>query len=119
NVFIVGYGTGNLGIQNTNRYESVGSFGDLGLFRAIEVTQKSVFASDRIELNDRWSVLGGVRWIQYEKLNWSSSGSLTSKYEENGIVTPTVALTYDIASDTMAYASYVESLEQGGTVPDE
>lgn len=118
-VFIVGYGTGNLGLQNTNRYESVGSFNDLGLYRLTEITQKSVFASDRVELSDRWSVLGGARWIQYEKLNWDKTGARTSDYKENGIVTPTVALMYNVTSDTTAYASYVESLEQGGTVPNE
>lgn len=112
-IFIVGYGSGNLGVQNTNRYESVGSFDDFELFRAVEVTQKSVFASDRIELNERWSVLGGVRWIQYEK---ATPGTAFPGYEEN-IVTPTVALMYDVSDDTMAYASYVESLEQGSIVP--
>lgn len=117
NVYIQGFGTGNLGNQNTNRYESVGSFGGLGLYRLSDITQKSVFASDRIELSDRWSVLGGVRWIQYEKLNWNSAGSRTSEYKEDGIVTPTVAVMYQMASDTMAYASYVESLQQGATVP--
>lgn len=114
-VFIVGYGTGNLSIQNTNRYESVGSFDDFGLYRLTEITQKSVFASDRIELNDRWSVLGGLRWIDYEKLNWSNTGTTTSEYQKD-IVTPTVALMYDVSSDTMAYLSYVESLEQGSTI---
>jgi iron complex outermembrane receptor protein len=116
-VYLPGYGTGNLHTQNTNRYESVGSFHGFGLYRLTEVTQKSAFASDRVELNDHWSVLGGLRWTQYEKLNWDSSGALTSKYEEDGVLTPTVAVMYDVASDVMAYASYVESLQQGSIVP--
>lgn len=115
-VYIVGYGTGNLDIQNTNRYDSIGGFSSFGLYRLTEVTQKSVFTSDRIELTDRWSVLGGVRWIDYEKLNWDASGNRVSDYKEN-IVTPTVALMYDVTSDVMAYVSYVESLQQGAIVP--
>lgn len=116
-VYIPGYGTGNLAIQNTNRYDSIGSFDSLGLYRLTEVAQKSVFASDRIELSERWSVLGGLRWIQYEKLNWDNTGALTTEYREDGIVTPTVALMFQVANGTMAYASYVESLQQGATVP--
>lgn len=115
-VYIPGYGSGNLGSQNTNRYDSVGSFDSLGLYRLTDVTQKSVFASDRIELNDRWSVLGGVRWIQYEKLNWNGTGASTPSYRDNGVVTPTVAAMFKVTGDTMAYASYVESLQQGATV---
>ena len=118
-VYIPGFGTGNLHVQNTNRYDSVGSFDSLDLYRLTEVTQKSVFASDRIELNERWSVLGGLRWIDYEKLNWDSGGARTSEYSKSGIVTPTAALMYAMAPDTMAYVSYVESLEQGATVPDD
>lgn len=117
-VYIPGFGTGNLDSQNTNRYDSVGSFDSLGLYRLTEITQKSIFASDRIELSDRWSVLGGLRWIQYEKLNWDSTGARTSDYQKN-IVTPTVAAMYQVASDTMAYASYVESMQQGATVPND
>jgi iron complex outermembrane receptor protein len=115
-VYTPGYGVGNLGRQNTNRYDSVGSFDSLGLYRMVDVTQKSIFASDRIELNKRWSVLAGLRWIQYEKLNWDKTGALTSEYRENGIVTPTVAVMYKVANDTTAYASYVESLQQGAVV---
>ncbi|MDQ8022017.1 MAG: TonB-dependent receptor [Moraxellaceae bacterium] len=116
-VYIPGYGTGNLHTQNTNRYDSVGSFDSLGMYRLTEATQGAVFASDRVELNDRWSVLGGLRWIQYEKRNWDSAGAVTSDYREDGVVTPTVALMFKVASDTMAYASYVESLQQGAIVP--
>jgi outer membrane receptor protein involved in Fe transport len=60
-------------------------------------------------------VLGGLRWIQYEKLNWNAAGASTPSYRENGVVTPTLAAMYKVASDTTAYASYVESLQQGAT----
>jgi iron complex outermembrane receptor protein len=115
-VYIPGYGAGNLGRQNAVRYDSIGSFDSLGLYRLTEVVQKSAFASDRIELTDRWSVLGGLRWTQYEKQNWSGAGVADIPYRENGIVTPTAAVMFKVAPDTMAYASYVESLQQGATV---
>ena len=71
-VYIPGMGTGNLGSQNTIRYDSVGSFDNLGLYRLTNITQKTVFASDRIELTDRWSVLAGLRLNKFEKLDWNS-----------------------------------------------
>jgi iron complex outermembrane receptor protein len=115
-VYIPDVGTGNLGRQNTVRYDSIGSFDSLGLYRLTEVAQRSVFASDRVEINDRWSVLAGLRWIQYEKLNWNASGAATDAYRENGIVTPTLAVMAKLPGDAMAYASYVQSLQQGATV---
>ncbi|MBV7541610.1 TonB-dependent receptor [Acidovorax sp. sic0104] len=115
-VYIPDVGTGNLARQNSVRYDSIGGFDSLGLYRLTEITQQSLFASDRITLDDRWSVLGGLRWIRYEKLNWNAGGAATDAYRENGIVTPTVAAMFKLSGDTMAYASYVQSLQQGATV---
>lgn len=115
-VYIPGMGTGNLGSQNTIRYDSVGSFDNLGLYRLTNITQKTVFASDRIELTDRWSVLAGLRLNKFEKLDWNSAGVANAPYKKNGTVTPTVALMFKMANDTLAYASYVESLQQGAIV---
>lgn len=116
-VWISNHGSGRLGQQNTNRYDSIGPFDSLGLYRLTEVTHKSAFASDRIELDARWSAIAGLRWMHYQKPNWNSAGALSSDYRKSGIVTPTLALMYKPAADTQAYASYVESLQQGATVP--
>lgn len=115
-VYIPALGTGRLGSQNSIRYDSVGSFGSMGLYRSTEVTQKSLFASDRIELDERWSVLAGMRWTAYEKLGWNGAGVASAPYKENGVVTPTLAVMFKLAPDTTAYASYVESLQQGSVV---
>ncbi|MDX5410680.1 MAG: TonB-dependent receptor [Thauera sp.] len=114
--YIAGAGTGNLGNQNTTDYQSVGSFDSMDLYRAAEITQKAVFASDRIEIGDRWSVLGGLRWTRYESLGWNDAGVASTPYKESGIVTPTFALMYKVTPEATVYASYVESLQQGATV---
>ncbi|CAB3842315.1 Ferric-anguibactin receptor FatA [Achromobacter insuavis] len=106
-------GTGNLRSQNTNTYYSDGS---LHLYRAAEITQKALFASDTVDLTDRWSVLGGVRYTNYEQTGFDTTGARTSRYEKNGVPTPTVALMFKITPQTMAYASYMESLEPGSVV---
>jgi iron complex outermembrane receptor protein len=97
-------------------YYSVGSFDDLQVRRASEIIQRTAFVSDRVELNDRWSVLGGLRWANYEQNSLAASGAVTSSYEKSGVVTPTLAVMNKLAADTMAYVSYVESLQQGATV---
>ncbi len=115
-VWNTGVGTGNLYTQNTVGYTSVGSFDTLQLYRAVETTQKTAFASDRVELNDRWSVLGGLRWTNYEQKSMNAAGVVTSTYAKSGVVTPTLALMNQLTPQSMAYASYVESLQQGTVI---
>ncbi len=109
-------GTGSLWTQNTNTYQSVGTMGSLGMYRAAEITQKAIFASDTVQLSERWSVLGGLRYTNYDQKGFDPSGAETSAYKKSGVMTPTVALMYKLAPQTMAYASYIESLEQGTSV---
>ena len=96
-------GTGNLYRQNANDYFSTNDF---SLYRNSEITQRAVFASDTVKLSDRWSVLAGLRNTNFQ----------SSPYVKNGVLTPTLALMFKPAPDTLVYTSYVESLEQGTTV---
>lgn len=106
-------GTGNLYRQNTNSYFSTTA---LAPYRESDITQRAVFASDTVELSERWSVLAGVRHTRYEQNGYDVAGTRTSQYTRSGVVTPTVALMFKPAADTLLYASYVESLEQGASV---
>ncbi|MFT4191504.1 MAG: TonB-dependent receptor [Comamonas sp.] len=106
-------GTGSLASPNTNFYYSSGS---QTLYRAAEITQKALFASDTLKLTDRWSVLAGVRYTDYSQVGFSTTGAVSSTYDKNGVLTPTAALMYKLDAQTLAYASYVESLEAGSTV---
>lgn len=62
NSFFGQIGTGNIYQPNANRYDSQGT-----TYRTADVTQKALFASDTIALTQRWSVLGGVRYTNYEQ----------------------------------------------------
>ena len=112
NSFYGQIGTGNIYLPNTNRYESQGFY----TYRNADITQKALFASDTIALTQRWSVLGGVRYTNYEQHGYDVAGATTSTYSQNGVVTPSVALMYKLAPTTTLYASYVESLEPGNVV---
>jgi iron complex outermembrane recepter protein len=91
------------------------SVNDPRLFKISDYAQKSVFASDNIDITRNWSVLAGVRWMDYENENWNASGARTSYYRKKPN-TPTAALLYKPSSNTTFYTSYVEALEDGGTV---
>ncbi|HWU97456.1 MAG TPA: TonB-dependent receptor [Oxalicibacterium sp.] len=99
-------GTGNLNTQNPNNYESVTDF---DMVRDSEITQKAIFASDTVQLSDRWSVIGGLRYTDYKQ---TSRFAVDAPYKEN-VVSPTAAVMYKLEPGTTLYASYVESLEQG------
>ena len=106
-------GNGNIFEPNPWRYYSGAG---LETYRASEITQKAVFASDTVQLTDRWSVLAGVRVTNYDQESYNLDGSLASSYGHNGILTPTFALMYKLEPNTTLYGSYVESLEQGAIV---
>ena len=105
-------GTGNLFSQNTNSYFSATDF---SLYRDSDITQRAVFASDTVKLSERWSVLAGLRNTNFVQNGYDIAGAQTSQYAKNGVLTPTLALMFRPVIDTLVYASYVESLEQGST----
>ncbi|WP_442862098.1 TonB-dependent siderophore receptor [Bordetella sp. 02P26C-1] len=107
-------GTGNLYEPNPNTYYSVGQ---LSLYRSADITQKAIFASDTVDLTHGWSVLAGLRYTDYEQRSFLPSGDEAAPtYKKNGVLTPTVALMFNFTPQTMAYASYIESLEPGSVV---
>ncbi|MFM0344127.1 TonB-dependent siderophore receptor [Paraburkholderia sp. RL17-347-BIC-D] len=115
NSFFGQIGTGNLYQPNTNTFYSASNY---STYRDSDITQKALFANDTIQLTQRWSVLGGVRYTNYEQHGYSTTGATTSTYSQNGVVTPTVALMFKLAPTTTLYTSYVESLEAGTVVGD-
>lgn len=93
-------------------YQFYGDGSTLNAQRSSAIEQRSVFAADTVQLTDRWSVLGGVRFTNYDQTNAQG----LSTYSKNGVFTPTLAVMYKLAANTTAYASYVEALEAGEVV---
>ncbi|WP_249417573.1 TonB-dependent siderophore receptor [Pusillimonas minor] len=109
-------GTGSLWTQNNNAYYTSGTMGSLNMYRAGVITQKSLFVSDTLTLSDRWSVLAGLRYTNYDQVGYGTNGRVSSNYRKTGVLTPTLAVMYKITPQTMAYASYIEALEPGTQV---
>jgi iron complex outermembrane receptor protein len=108
------FGAGNIYADNPVSY--TGSVADWQMFRAIEYVQSAFYASDTMTLSRHWSVLGGLRYNNYEQTDLDPDGSISDRYKKNGTLTPTVALMYKPDDATTFYASYVEALESGGIV---
>ncbi|AJP59856.1 ligand-gated channel protein [Pandoraea vervacti] len=102
--------TGNL-YQGTS-YQFYGDGTPLQAQRSSAIEQKSVFASDTVQITDRFSVLAGGRFTNYDQTNAQG----VSTYSTNGVFTPTLAAMYKLTPNTTAYVSYVEALEAGEVV---
>ncbi|WP_371377888.1 TonB-dependent siderophore receptor [Sporomusa aerivorans] len=106
-------GSGNIYSPNNNSYYSSIDF---DLYRNSDIAQKSIFASDTMQFSERWSVLAGLRYTDYEQRSYDTAGALTARYVKNGVTTPTMAVMYKLRPNTTLYTSYVQSLEPGSTV---
>lgn len=84
-------------------------------FRISNWWTQSAFLSDTLSIGNQWSLLLGVRSFDYSNKNYYVSGALRSAYHEKP-VSPTYALLFKPNANTTFYTSYVESLEDGGTV---
>lgn len=92
-----------------------GSYDDSLQYHNYHSAQKAAFASDTVQFSEQWSALLGLRYSDYDQRSFNTAGTQTVHYRKTP-VTPTVALMYRARPDTLLYASYVESLEQGSTV---
>lgn len=84
-------------------------------FRISDWTTKSAYISDTLSVNDQWSLLLGLRKFEYENNNYYVAGTRRTHYKQSPL-SPSAALLFTPRSDTTFYASYVEALEDGGTV---
>jgi iron complex outermembrane receptor protein len=74
------------------------------------VTDKGIYALERMRIGPQWQVLLGARRTDYT--NISVSGTYAVKN-----TSPSYAVLYRPWEHTTFYASYIEGLEEGGTAP--
>ena len=87
---------------------------DYSPYRDYKIQQKSVYLSDTMQITPRLSVLAGVRYNMFSQDKYNSQAIQTSRYSANPF-TPTAAVMFKTDHFSTAYASYVESLEPGGS----
>lgn len=85
------------------------------IYRTATFRQDAVFISDTLQLAERWSLLAGARYTDYQQRGYTASGQRSASYGATP-VTPTLALIYRPDPGATVYLSHVQSLEQGATV---
>lgn len=85
-------------------------------YKSSENTQQSVTIGDTVTFNPQWSAMFYLSQSWMQTNNYGKTGGKTSETNDNGL-SPNVALMYNITPAVMAYISYADSLEQGGTAP--
>ncbi|AFW01025.1 hypothetical protein BAR24_01920 [Gluconobacter oxydans] len=85
-------------------------------YRNYRSDQVGLFGSDTLTFDKHWSLLAGIRFTDFHQLTWKASAAKTAL--RTTPLTPTAALMFHPWKDTTIYASYVQALENGGTVGD-
>ena len=71
---------------------------------------------DQLQFNPQWSALLGLTRASIADRSLNAAGATTANYSDSR-VTPSLALMYKPQASVTLYASYMESLEKGGTAP--
>ncbi|QHM76461.1 Ferrichrome receptor FcuA [Mixta theicola] len=79
-------------------------------------TQQSLTIGDTVTFNPQWSAMFYLSQSWLETRSFDKQHHKTSQDNQDGL-SPNAALMYKITPAVMAYISYADSLEQGGTAP--
>ncbi|MFT3720440.1 TonB-dependent receptor [Pseudorhodoferax sp.] len=78
--------------------------------------ERGLYLTDTLHLNERWRLIGGLRYGRISSGNLGATGAAAPAYQSSA-TTPMVAIVFKPVEGTTLYASYAEGLEQGGTAP--
>ncbi|MFE8662005.1 MULTISPECIES: TonB-dependent receptor [Serratia] len=85
-------------------------------YKSSENSQQSVTFGDTLTFNPQWSAMLYLSESWLQTRNYSADGKKIEEDNQQGL-SPNAALMYKITPTLMAYVSYADSLEQGGTAP--
>jgi outer membrane receptor for ferric coprogen and ferric-rhodotorulic acid len=72
-------------------------------------TQLGVYSAVRLQVSDRFKLIGGTRFSNWQQEDDSGAWTAAAfEIEHNGVFTPYAAVIYDITDAVSAYASYTE-----------
>jgi iron complex outermembrane receptor protein len=74
------------------------------------ITDRGAYLFDRMQFGERWQLLGGLRYSDYE------STTRTTRYVAHE-ASPSLAIVYKPLPRLSVYGTYLEGLEEGGTAP--
>lgn len=103
--------------------DAPGQFADPGLvpagakYRAQRSRFDNFVLGDQVTFNDAWSALVGLTAARIKDTSYGASGAVSGTPYGDRRVTPSVAVLFKPRPAVTLYASYMESLEKGGTAP--
>lgn len=80
-----------------------------------DTVQSYAFLSDTVHIGERWHLIAGLRFTDYEIKDLDGDPAVDSAYKTHK-ASPTLALVYKPDAKTSFYGSYVEGLEAGARV---
>lgn len=80
-----------------------------------DTAQSYAFLSDTVHPGDRWQLIAGLRFTDYDVKDLDGDPAVDSGYKTRK-ASPTLALVYKTDAKTSLYGSYVEGLEPGTRV---
>ncbi|WP_418185031.1 TonB-dependent siderophore receptor [Aliarcobacter vitoriensis] len=93
-------------------WDSIGTIGTQSQKPSSKTQYKNILIGDDIVFNEQWSALVGVNYASLINKTYSTN----TKYDKSEL-TPTLSLIYKPFENLTTYATYIESLEDGGQVP--
>lgn len=88
------------------------------LYKSNQAKNTNMVIGDDIRFTEQLSAMIGVNRSTVEARNFNTTGTATSSYDESAW-TPTVSLVFKPVPRVTTYATYMQGLEQGSTVPDD
>jgi len=115
NSIAVTLGAGNLANPTVLSTKATPASG--GEYKSGRLFVQSIVVGDTVHIDDRLALQGTLSTSFLSSKSWSKTGAVTSSDTRNGVLSPTVSLTYKPMPAVSLYATYANSIEQGETAP--
>ncbi len=115
NSIAVVLGTGNLANPTVLPSKPTPNTG--GEYKSAQLFVQSIVLGDTLHLDDRLALQGTLSTSFLSSTSWSKTGAVTSSDTRNGVLSPTVSLTYKPVPAMTIYATYANNIEQGEGAP--
>ncbi|HEX4049774.1 MAG TPA: TonB-dependent receptor [Steroidobacteraceae bacterium] len=96
----------------TAPYTSGERFG--GLYHSATLTEQAIIIGDTVHFDPQWALQAVLSDSFLDSKAFGKTGALTSKDDRDGVLSPTASLIYKPTSALTTYATFANSIEEGG-----
>jgi iron complex outermembrane receptor protein len=99
-------------VATTAPYTTGERFG--GLYHSATLTEQAIVIGDTVHFNQQWALQAVLSTSFLDSKAFGKTGARTSKDDRDGVLSPTASLVYRPTSALTTYATFAESVEEGG-----